>query len=117
MKSLKAIVQKFNKANILVIGDLILDEFIQGKVERISPEAPVPVVWANRRSFMPGGAANVASNISSFDGNVTLIGVIGTDKNADTLISEIKKRNISTKGIFVEENRHTTVKTRVVAGH
>ena len=117
MKNLKNIIGKFNKANVLVIGDVILDEFIWGSVERISPEAPVPVVWANRRSFMPGGSANVASNISSLEGNVTLIGVVGKDKNAGLLLAEMKNKNIPVKGIFSESKRHTTVKTRIVAGH
>ena len=99
------------------MGDLILDEYIWGSVERISPEAPVPVVWANKRTFTPGGAANVANNIRSLDGSVCLVGVIGKDKNTDILLSELKKRKITTEGIFVEPKRHTTVKTRIVAGH
>lgn len=117
MKRLKEIINKFNRAKVLVIGDLILDEFIWGVVDRISPEAPVPVVWANRRSYMPGGAANVASNISSLGGNVNLIGVVGKDKNTDILLSQIRKRKITTRGILVEPKRHTTVKTRIIAGH
>ncbi|MFH1441215.1 MAG: D-glycero-beta-D-manno-heptose-7-phosphate kinase [Candidatus Omnitrophota bacterium] len=117
LDSLKEIISKFPKANILVMGDIILDEFIWGSVNRISPEAPVPVVWANRRSFMPGGSANVASNITSLGAKADLIGVIGRDKNTDLLLSEIKKRRISTRGIFIEPNRHTTLKTRIIAGH
>lgn len=117
MKNLKEIIKRFNKAKVLVIGDLILDEFIWGKVERISPEAPVPVVWAEKRSFIPGGAANVASNIVALDAGSCLIGAVGEDKNADVLLSEIRKRKVSTKGVFAEKGRHTTVKTRIVAGH
>ena len=117
MKNLKAIIQKFHKTNILVIGDLILDEYIWGNVDRISPEAPVPVVWANKRTYVPGGAANVASNIRSLDGNICLVGVTGRDKNKDIFLSELKKRKISTQGVFIDPNRHTTVKTRIVAGH
>lgn len=117
MKNTKEILNKFKKASILVIGDIILDEFIWGSVDRISPEAPVPVVWANRRSFIPGGAANVANNIRALDGQVCLIGVVGDDKNADILLSEIGKRGIPTGSIFIEPQRHTTVKTRIVAGH
>ena len=117
LDNLKEIISKFPKANILVVGDLILDEYIWGDVERISPEAPVPVVWANRRTYVPGGAANVASNIRSLDSNVFLMGVIGKDKNADILLSELKKKKINTQGVFIEPKRHTTVKTRVVAGH
>lgn len=117
MRDLKAIVHSFNKARILVIGDLILDEYIWGSVDRISPEAPVPVLWANKRTFVPGGAANVANNLRSLDGEVCLVGVAGKDKNTDIFISELKKRKIHTKGIFVESGRHTTVKTRIIAGH
>lgn len=117
MKSLKTIINSFHKARILVIGDLILDEYIWGDVERISPEAPVPVVWANKRTFVPGGAANVANNINALDGGVSLVGVVGRDKNKDILISELKKRRISAEGIFIESDRHTTVKTRIIAGH
>ncbi|MBM3243830.1 MAG: D-glycero-beta-D-manno-heptose-7-phosphate kinase, partial [Candidatus Omnitrophica bacterium] len=84
MKRLKDIVKKFHQARILVIGDLILDEYVWGKVERISPEAPVPVVWADKLTHVPGGAANVANNISSYGASAYLAGVIGEDKNAAT---------------------------------
>lgn len=117
MKRLKAIINKFPEAKILVVGDLILDEYIWGNVDRISPEAPVPVVWANKRTYVPGGAANVAHNIHSLDGRVCLLGVTGKDKNKDVLFTELEKRRISTRGIFIEPNRHTTLKTRIIAGH
>lgn len=117
MKKLSNIIHRFSQANILVVGDLILDEFIWGSVERISPEAPVPVVWANKRTYMPGGAANVAGNIRSLGAKACLVGVIGKDKNEDILLSELKKRNISVAGIFIEPRRHTTLKTRIIAGH
>lgn len=117
MKNLKNIVRKFKQAKILVVGDLILDEYIYGSVERISPEAPVPVLWADKRSFVPGGTANVANNISALGGKVSLLGVTGDDANSKILIDELKKRKINLQGIFVERNRHTTVKTRILAGH
>lgn len=117
MRNLKKIIDKFDKAKILVLGDVILDEYISGSVDRISPEAPVPVVWANKHTFVPGGAANVANNILSLDGRTCLVGVIGRDKNANILLSELEKRKISTEGIFFDPHRHTTVKTRIVAGH
>lgn len=117
MKELKKIISKFSRGRVLVLGDLILDEYIWGKVERISPEAPVPVVWANRRTFVPGGAANVASNIRAVDGRVSLVGIVGKDEKAEILLAELKKRKISTEGIFTEPNRHTTLKSRVIAGH
>lgn len=115
MKNLSPIVRKFNRARILVVGDLILDEFIWGDVDRISPEAPVPVVWAKKRFFLPGGAANVANNITALGANVSLVGVVGDDANTNVLVSELKKRKINTQGIFTEPKRHTTVKTRIVA--
>ncbi len=66
-ENLKNIISKFPKAKILVVGDLILDEYIWGDVERISPEAPVPVLWARKKTHAPGGSANVANNITSFN--------------------------------------------------
>lgn len=114
---LRQVIRRFKKAKILVIGDLILDEFIWGDVARISPEAPVPVVWSKRRSFMPGGAANVANNIRSLGGQASLIGVIGRDESSAILKRELSKRKIDISGIFVQPLRHTTVKTRIIAGH
>lgn len=117
MKSLSKIIARFPKARILVVGDLILDEYISGTVERISPEAPVPVVWAQKHTYVPGGAANVAYNVRALDGEVCLIGVTGSDKNSGIFLSELKKRDIPARGIFAEDDRHTTVKTRILAGH
>jgi D-beta-D-heptose 7-phosphate kinase/D-beta-D-heptose 1-phosphate adenosyltransferase len=117
MKNLKNIIQRFNKAKVLVVGDVILDEYTWGKVERISPEAPVPVLWANKKTHVPGGAANVANNIRALEGKVTIVGVMGKDDNAKVLQSELKKRDIDTKGIFFDADRCTTVKTRIIAGH
>jgi D-beta-D-heptose 7-phosphate kinase/D-beta-D-heptose 1-phosphate adenosyltransferase len=101
----------------MVIGDLILDEYLWGKVERISPEAPVPVVWANKKTYLPGGAANVANNIRALDADVLLVGVIGRDHHQEILLRQLKARGISSRGLFVSQERHTTVKTRVIAGH
>lgn len=117
MMDLESLISKFPQANILVVGDLILDEYIWGSVERISPEAPVPVVWAKKRSFVPGGAANVAYNIRSFEAMVDLVGVVGKDKNAEILFSELKKKNLSLDGIVIDKSRQTTVKTRIIASH
>jgi D-glycero-beta-D-manno-heptose-7-phosphate kinase len=114
---LKNIISDFRNANILVIGDLILDEFIWGDVSRISPEAPVPVVWVKRESFMPGGASNVANNLSSLGARTYLAGVIGDDERGAILKSELQQRGIDTSGIIADESRPTTLKTRVVAHH
>ncbi|MBI4707417.1 MAG: D-glycero-beta-D-manno-heptose-7-phosphate kinase [Candidatus Omnitrophica bacterium] len=117
MKNLKNIINKFPGAKVLVIGDLILDQYIWGSVDRVSPEAPVPVVWAKQRTYVPGGAANVANNISALDGSVTLVGVLGKDKHAEILLEGLKKRRINAKGIFLDQSRCTVLKTRVIAGH
>jgi len=116
-KNLKKIISRFPRAKVLVVGDLILDEYIWGNVERISPEAPVPVVWANKKTYVPGGAANVATNISSLDAKVSLIGVVGRDDHKDILFAELKKRRIPVKDILIESGRYTTLKTRIIAAH
>ncbi|MBI5872660.1 MAG: D-glycero-beta-D-manno-heptose-7-phosphate kinase [Candidatus Omnitrophica bacterium] len=116
-ESVKKILNRFDSARILVIGDLILDEFIWGKAERISPEAPVPVVWAQSQSYMPGGASNVANNVASLGAKVLLFGVIGDDKNGSILIEKLRKKNVNCDGILVDPIRPTTVKTRIIASH
>ena len=117
MKDLNRIIKKFPKAKILVLGDLILDEYIWGDVLRVSPEAPVPIVWGKKRSYVLGGAANVANNIRALGACVCLCGVMGRDKNADTFESQLSKQGISRAGILLLNKRHTTVKTRIIAGH
>ena len=114
---LKTVISKFEKAKVLVVGDLILDEFIWGNVSRISPQAPVPVVWVDSENFMPGGASNVANNIRSLGGEVYLAGVVGDDSRAEVLQSLLRKKGVHTEGIFVDKNRPTTQKTRVIAHH
>ena len=113
----KRIISKFSKAKVLIIGDLILDEFLWGDVSRISPEAPVPVVWVRSESFMPGGAANVANNIHALGGEVYLAGVIGMDERGKILTEELRKKRIEVKGVIVDGERPTTLKTRVIAHH
>jgi len=117
LNKLKSIVGNFKSAKVLVIGDLILDEFIWGDVSRISPEAPVPVVWVKSESFMPGGASNVANNLSSMGACTYLVGVIGRDERGAILKGELEQKGIDTSGIVVDESRPTTLKTRVVAHH
>ncbi len=114
---LKSIISNFKNAKVLVVGDLILDEFLWGDVSRISPEAPVPVVWVKNESFMPGGASNVANNLRSLGASVQLVGVIGDDEHGAILKGELDAKGIGTKGIFIDASRPTTLKTRVVAQH
>ena len=112
---LKGIISSFRDKKILVIGDLILDEFIWGKVSRISPEAPVPVVWVDNESFMPGGASNVANNINSLGGKAYIVGVVGNDERAGILKGELEHRGVNIDGIFTDPQRPTILKTRVIA--
>lgn len=114
---LGSIVSSFRRAKVLVVGDLILDEFIWGNVSRISPEAPVPVVWVESENFMPGGASNVAHNIRSLGGEVHLAGVVGNDPRGESLQSLLRKGGVNTEGIFTDDERPTTQKTRVIAHH
>jgi len=115
IESLKSIISGFDKANTMVIGDLILDEFIWGDVSRISPEAPVPIVWVKSETFKLGGACNVASNIAALKGTSCIIGVVGDDERGKSLIKHLKDKNINTDGIIIDSSRPTTMKTRVVA--
>ena len=116
-KRLKRIVSSFDEAKILVVGDLILDEFIWGKVTRISPEAPVPVVWVDHENFMPGGASNVANNIRSMGGSVSLAGAVGEDHRGGILQSLLREKGVGCDGIYMDSGRPTTLKTRVIAHH
>lgn len=110
-----SIINSFKNANVLVLGDLIMDHFIWGKVRRISPEAPVPIVEVNSESLMLGGAANVANNIHSLCGKVLVCGVIGKDETGKNIVHELTSKGISANGVVVENNRPTSVKTRVIA--
>lgn len=111
------LIKKFQSVHLLVIGDFILDEFVWGRVERISPEAPVPVVNVERRSFMPGGALNVANNIRSLNGTVYPCGVIGRDLYGRMLVKRIRQNHIETGGVLSDKARLTSLKTRIIAHH
>jgi rfaE bifunctional protein kinase chain/domain len=112
--SYKKTLKEFKKRKILVIGDLILDRYIWGKVNRISPEAPVPVVEVTDENFLLGGASNVAHNIAALGGHVTLVGVAGNDRGGEILRKMLTEKGIEWSGIFWI-SRPTTVKTRVIA--
>lgn len=114
---LRQLLRRFRTTRVLVVGDLMLDEFVWGKVSRISPEAPVPVVWVQSESLMPGGASNVANNIRALGGRVQLAGVVGTDRWGTILLDELASRRIGTGAIVRDRIRPTTVKTRVIAHH
>jgi D-beta-D-heptose 7-phosphate kinase/D-beta-D-heptose 1-phosphate adenosyltransferase len=103
------------RARIIVVGDVMLDHFVWGTVARISPEAPVPVVELERESFMPGGAANVARNLTSMGAPTELCGVVGRDQAGRQLKELLKEYHIDCAGVLAQEGRTTSVKTRIVA--
>jgi D-beta-D-heptose 7-phosphate kinase/D-beta-D-heptose 1-phosphate adenosyltransferase len=103
------------KTRVLVIGDVMLDQFIWGRVSRISPEAPVPVVDFERESVMPGGAANVARNLSALGARAELFGVVGRDHAASQLRLHLTEQRVDCAGLVALPSRHTSIKTRIVA--
>ena len=115
MSGLSRLVDRLRETKILVIGDWMLDEFVWGTVDRISPEAPVPVVKVSRESFAPGGALNVANNIRTLGGTVYPCGLVGRDLRGRMLVRAMRKEGIDTSGAIYDEARPTTLKTRVVA--
>jgi D-glycero-beta-D-manno-heptose-7-phosphate kinase len=112
---IEKILGRFPRAKILVIGDVMMDRFIWGKVSRISPEAPVPVVLVEKETFLFGGAANVVNNIHSLGGKASLCGVVGDDDTGQKIVKDLAEKGIRTHGVFVEPGRQTTVKTRIIA--
>ena len=113
----RTLFEKMAGKRILVVGDIMLDEWIWGRVERISPEAPVPVVAVNNHSFTLGGAANVAHNLCVLGAEVSCIGVVGNDPFGDEVRAMLRAQNINADGVISVEDRPTTRKTRVVAQH
>jgi D-beta-D-heptose 7-phosphate kinase/D-beta-D-heptose 1-phosphate adenosyltransferase len=107
----------FGHKRVLVVGDLMLDQYIWGKVERISPEAPVPVLSPGRKETSAGGAGNVALNLAGLGLRVTVAGYSGEDDHGDELSQLLKGRSIDTSAIVTLSGRPTVTKTRVLAGH
>jgi rfaE bifunctional protein kinase chain/domain len=108
------LVRRFAGLPIAIVGDVMLDEFIVGRVNRISPEAPVPVVEFDREEYRAGGAANVAHNVRALGGEVELIGLVGPDGARDRLVHELKVHGIGTGGLVTDPSRRTTRKQRIV---
>jgi D-beta-D-heptose 7-phosphate kinase/D-beta-D-heptose 1-phosphate adenosyltransferase len=117
LKRLRQILDRASSRRILVIGDLMLDEFIWGKVGRISPEAPVPVVEVTRESYFPGGAANVARNLREFVDRISVIGLIGKDRSGQQLRDLLAKCKIDVSDTVEDQKFSTIVKTRIIARH
>jgi D-beta-D-heptose 7-phosphate kinase/D-beta-D-heptose 1-phosphate adenosyltransferase len=115
----KSTIEKYLRSakgkTILVVGDLMIDEYISGKVTRISPEAPVPVVEVREEWSLPGGAANVALNIQCLGANAIMAGYVGNDRSGDELVCMLKDGNVDVSAIIRSEDVCTTVKTRILA--
>ncbi|MEM3373801.1 MAG: D-glycero-beta-D-manno-heptose-7-phosphate kinase [Candidatus Woesearchaeota archaeon] len=114
MDALNLYLNRFNEKNILIIGDIMLDKYIFGKVERISPEAPVPIIKIEKEKYSLGGAANTANNIASLSGNAFLFGVVGDDKEKDILLELLKLKKINSN-LFIDSKKKTIQKIRVVS--
>lgn len=114
-KALRQYLQRFPQAGLLVIGDLILDHYVMGRVSRISPEAPVPVVHVESETLRLGGAANVFNNILALGGKADLCGVIGADESGRLLLKELGKSRSGRGGVIIDHDRPTTRKSRVIA--
>jgi D-beta-D-heptose 7-phosphate kinase/D-beta-D-heptose 1-phosphate adenosyltransferase len=112
---IESFLKRFKHVKILVVGDIMMDRFIWGRVSRISPEAPVPVVLFEKEEFLLGGAANVVNNIYCLGGKGSICGVVGDDEMGMKIIQKMNEIGIETSGIFIEKGRQTTVKTRIVA--
>jgi D-beta-D-heptose 7-phosphate kinase/D-beta-D-heptose 1-phosphate adenosyltransferase len=112
---LRGLISGFAGKRILVVGDLMLDEFIWGKVSRISPEAPVPVVNVTGESYYPGGAANVARNVREFTSETAVMGLVGADDRGRRLVELLATGGLDTSGVLEDPSASTTVKTRIIA--
>jgi len=112
---LKEAIERFTSCRIMVVGDLMLDVFVWGEVQRISPEAPVPVVDVSEETQLLGGSANVAHNVAALGAKAMVSGVVGNDPGGRELVRLLRRAGISTEGIVVEEDRPTTMKTRIIA--
>lgn len=106
---------RFAGRRVLVVGDVILDRYIKGSVDRISPEAPVPVVRVRGEEHRPGGAANVAANLAALGARPVLVSMIGDDRAGDIIRGELAARGVGAERLIVAPGRPTTVKTRVIA--
>src|ERR1043166_4299591 len=111
----RRILRAIARTRVLVIGDVMLDQFIWGCVSRISPEAPVPVIDFQRESFMPGGAANVARNLSALGVPTELFSIVGQDDPAQNLRRLLREQRVGCAGLLAHGERPTSVKTRIVA--
>ena len=114
---IEALLEVASEVRILVVGDLMLDRYVVGSVERISPEAPVPVVRVEEESSAAGGAGNVAANVSALGAACDVVGIVGRDAAGEQIRVELEALGVGTEGIVEVDDRPTTVKTRILARH
>lgn len=115
--TLETLFEEFKTKKIIVLGDVMIDAYLTGRVDRVSPEAPVPIVNFSKREERLGGAANVALNLISLGAQVIMSTVIGQDKEAETMLELLEEQSISTRGVIHSKERQTTIKTRVIGNH
>jgi len=108
---------KFNKCKILVVGDLMVDEYLWGDVDRISPEAPVQVVSVKNENYTLGGSGNVVNNLVELGAKVSVLGITGTDRHGNLLLKKLNELGVDTAGVVQEPDRPTTRKTRIIAAN
>lgn len=116
LDKLRSFPQDHQSPKILIVGDLMIDQYVWGEANRLSPEAPVPIVNVGKESSTLGGAANVAQNLLSFGAEVIIAGLIGDDAAGKELLTMLADENADTSGIVIDAQRPTTVKTRIIAG-
>jgi len=117
MERLIKALDTFKDKKVMVIGDIMLDQYLYGSTERISPEAPVPVIKFKRQDNVPGGAGNAAKNLISLGAQVYLVGLVGNDQNRELLIESLKHERINTDGLVIDISRPTIIKQRIVSGN
>ena len=115
--ALSELISKIADSSVMVVGDIMLDRFVYGAVERISPESPVPVLAVSREDKMLGGAGNAISNLRGLGANATMIGVIGNDDDGAQVKELLDEQGVNSASLIVEDNRPTITKTRFLAGH
>ena len=108
---------EFDETHLLVVGDLMIDEYLWGEVDRISPEAPVQVVAVKNQDYTLGGSGNVVNNLRALGARVSVLGVVGADSDGKLLVDQLVAIGADTKGVIQETGRHTTKKTRIIAEH
>ena len=113
--TLRGVVDRFAGRKVLVLGDLMLDRYLWGRVDRISPEAPVPVVEIEKETFALGGAGNVAANLRALGARPVLVSVVGDDPDGRQLRAALSARGVDPRRVIADRARPTTVKTRIIA--